>query len=186
MDVLDEFTGTVLFPRSFPLIQSVTQAAKKILPGSVHTLIVRHAVMTMTEKPTARSKLAQVICTKFGIKATGCWIRGWLIAHFVIYWWRWSKTWWISCQFSRLHGERSKWTIPGRIFLVAYMTLSIDGNHLEKRTVDLWTTSNPLLKSQSEKIRNVIDLQPKIMEAIVAANGGHTNYMNCGQCLRGV
>ena len=47
MDVLDEFT--VLFPRSFPLIQSVTQAAKKILPGSVHTLIVRHAVRTMTK-----------------------------------------------------------------------------------------------------------------------------------------
>ena len=31
-----------------------------------------------------------------------------------------------------------------------------------------------------EKIRNAIDLQPKIMEAIVAANGGHTNYMSCG------
>ena len=31
-----------------------------------------------------------------------------------------------------------------------------------------------------EKIQNAIDLQPKIMEAIVAANGGHTNYMSCG------
>ena len=66
MDVLDEFT--VLFPRSFPLIQSVTQAAKKILPGSVHTLIVRHAVMTMTEKPTAHSKLVQDTLAKFDIK----------------------------------------------------------------------------------------------------------------------
>ena len=28
-----------------------------------------------------------------------------------------------------------------------------------------------------EKIQNAIDLQPKIMEAIVAANGGHTKYM---------
>ena len=50
MDVLDEFT--VLFPRSFPLIQSVTQAAKKILPGSVHTLIVRHAVTRTVRKST--------------------------------------------------------------------------------------------------------------------------------------
>ena len=52
MDVLDECT--VLFPRSFPLTQSVTQAAKKILPGSVHTLIVHYAVRAMTEKPTAQ------------------------------------------------------------------------------------------------------------------------------------
>ena len=66
MDVLDEFT--VLFPRSFPLIQSVTQAAKKILPGSVHTLIVRHAVRTMTEKPTVYSKLVQDTRAKFDIK----------------------------------------------------------------------------------------------------------------------
>ena len=31
-----------------------------------------------------------------------------------------------------------------------------------------------------ENIRNAIDLQPKIIEAIVAANGGHTNYMSSG------
>ena len=31
-----------------------------------------------------------------------------------------------------------------------------------------------------EKIQNAIDLQPKIMAAIIAANGGFTNYMNCG------
>ena len=31
-----------------------------------------------------------------------------------------------------------------------------------------------------EKIQNAIDLQPKIMQAIIKANGGHTNYMSCG------
>ena len=31
-----------------------------------------------------------------------------------------------------------------------------------------------------EKIRNAIDLQSKIMAAIIAANGGLTNYMKCG------
>ena len=31
-----------------------------------------------------------------------------------------------------------------------------------------------------EKIQNAIDLQPKIMEAIIAADGGHTNYMSNG------
>ena len=31
-----------------------------------------------------------------------------------------------------------------------------------------------------EKIQNAIDLQPKVLEAIIKANGGHTNYMSCG------
>ena len=31
-----------------------------------------------------------------------------------------------------------------------------------------------------EKVQNAIDLQPKIMEAIITANGGHTNYMTSG------
>ena len=31
-----------------------------------------------------------------------------------------------------------------------------------------------------EKIQNAIDLQPKIMEAIIKANGGHSNYMSFG------
>ena len=31
-----------------------------------------------------------------------------------------------------------------------------------------------------EKIQNAIDLQPKIMEAIIAADGGHTNDMSSG------
>ena len=33
-----------------------------------------------------------------------------------------------------------------------------------------------------EKIQAAIDLQPKIMEAIIAADGGNTNYMlmSCG------
>ena len=30
---------------------------------------------------------------------------------------------------------------------------------------------------KQEKIQNAIDLQPKIMEAIIAANGGYTNYL---------
>ena len=31
-----------------------------------------------------------------------------------------------------------------------------------------------------EKIQNAIDPQPKIIQAIIAADGGHTNYMSCG------
>ena len=31
-----------------------------------------------------------------------------------------------------------------------------------------------------EKIQNAIDLEPKIMEAIIKANGGHSNYMSFG------
>ena len=31
-----------------------------------------------------------------------------------------------------------------------------------------------------EKIQNVMNLQPKIMQAILAADGGHTNYMSSG------
>ena len=31
-----------------------------------------------------------------------------------------------------------------------------------------------------DKIRNAIDLQPKVMQAIVEANGGHTKYMSSG------
>ena len=31
-----------------------------------------------------------------------------------------------------------------------------------------------------EKIQNAIDLQPKIMQAIITADGGHTNYMSSG------
>ena len=31
-----------------------------------------------------------------------------------------------------------------------------------------------------KKIRNVIDIQPKVMEAIIAANGGHATYMSSG------
>ena len=52
LDVVDE--STVIFPRSFLLTKRVTQATKKILPGSVHTLIVHHAIRAMTEKPTAQ------------------------------------------------------------------------------------------------------------------------------------
>ena len=31
-----------------------------------------------------------------------------------------------------------------------------------------------------DAVRNAIDLQPKIMEAIIAAGGGRTSYMNSG------
>ncbi len=31
-----------------------------------------------------------------------------------------------------------------------------------------------------DAIRNAIDLQPKIMEAIIAAEGGRTSYMSSG------
>ena len=31
-----------------------------------------------------------------------------------------------------------------------------------------------------EKIRNAIDLQPKVMQAIIEADGGHTTYMSNG------
>ena len=50
LDVVDE--STVLFSRSLPLIKSVMQASKKILPGFVHTLIVHHAVRRIVRKST--------------------------------------------------------------------------------------------------------------------------------------
>ena len=36
-----------------------------------------------------------------------------------------------------------------------------------------------------EKIKNAIDIQPKIMEAIIAAQGGHTTYMSSGFATEG-
>ena len=39
-------------------------------------------------------------------------------------------------------------------------------------------------KLSQEKIRNVIDIRPKVMEAIIAANGGHTTYMNSGSASK--
>ena len=36
-----------------------------------------------------------------------------------------------------------------------------------------------------EKIQNAIDIQPKVMEAIIAADGGHTNYMSNGFAKKG-
>ena len=35
-----------------------------------------------------------------------------------------------------------------------------------------------------EKIRNAIDIQPKVMEAIIAANGGHTTHMSSGSASK--
>ena len=39
---------------------------------------------------------------------------------------------------------------------------------------------SPFENLSQEKIQNSINLQPKSMEAIVATNGGHTNYLSCG------
>ena len=36
-----------------------------------------------------------------------------------------------------------------------------------------------------EKIQNAIDIQPKVMEAIIAADGGHTTYMSNGSAKKG-
>ena len=40
-------------------------------------------------------------------------------------------------------------------------------------------------KLSQEKIWNAIDIQPKVMEAIIAANGGHTTYMSSGSDSKG-
>ena len=37
-----------------------------------------------------------------------------------------------------------------------------------------------------EKIQNAIDIQPKVMEAIIASDGGHTTYMSSGSAKKGV
>ena len=37
-----------------------------------------------------------------------------------------------------------------------------------------------------ENIQNAIDIQPKVMEAIIAADGGHTTYMSSGSAKKGV
>mgnify|MGYP001236142609 FL=1 len=37
-----------------------------------------------------------------------------------------------------------------------------------------------------EKIQNAIDIQPNVMEAIIAADGGHTTYMSSGSAKKGV
>ena len=36
-----------------------------------------------------------------------------------------------------------------------------------------------------EKIQNAIDIQPKVMEAIIVADGGHTTYMSNGSAKKG-
>ena len=36
-----------------------------------------------------------------------------------------------------------------------------------------------------EKIQNEIDIQPKVMEAIIAVDGGHTTYMSNGSAKKG-
>ena len=56
------------------------------------------------------------------------------------------------------------------------MTRLIDANHLAKQ----WAAS-----LSQEKIQNAIDIQPKVMEAIIVADGGHTTYMSNGSSNKG-
>ena len=35
-----------------------------------------------------------------------------------------------------------------------------------------------------EKIRNAIDIQPKVMEAIIATNGGNTTHVSSGSASK--
>ena len=37
-----------------------------------------------------------------------------------------------------------------------------------------------------EKIQNAIDTHPKVLEAIIAADDGHTTYMSSGSAKKGV
>ena len=37
-----------------------------------------------------------------------------------------------------------------------------------------------------KKIQNAIDIQPKVMGAIIAADDGHTTYMSSGSAKKGV
>ena len=37
-----------------------------------------------------------------------------------------------------------------------------------------------------KKIQNAIDTQPKVIEAIIAADDGHTTYMSSGSAKKGV
>ena len=61
------------------------------------------------------------------------------------------------------------------------MTNTTNGNlHGRQLVVSSMTSTPPSQKLSQEKIRAAIDLQPKIMEAFIAADGGHTNYMSCG------
>ena len=61
------------------------------------------------------------------------------------------------------------------------MTPSISENHPGKQNNGGFINDiNSSFENLSqEKIQNAIDLQPKIMQAIVAANGGHPNYISC-------
>ena len=43
----------------------------------------------------------------------------------------------------------------------------------------------PSKNVSQEKIQNAIDIQQKIMEAIIAAQGGYTSYMSSGSATEG-
>ena len=38
---------------------------------------------------------------------------------------------------------------------------------------------------RQEKIRNAIDIQPKVMEAMISVDDGHTTYMSSGSAKKG-
>ena len=46
-------------------------------------------------------------------------------------------------------------------------------------------TQSQFENPSQEKIQNAIDIQPKVMEAIIAADGGHTTYMSNGSTKKG-
>ena len=59
------------------------------------------------------------------------------------------------------------------------MTILIIENHI----ANLWEASrtiynHPLKNLSQEKIQSAIEIQPKVMEAIIAADSGHTTYMS--------
>ena len=45
---------------------------------------------------------------------------------------------------------------------------------------------SPFENHSQEKIQNAIDIQPKVMEAIIAADGGHATYMSNGSAKKGI
>ena len=49
----------------------------------------------------------------------------------------------------------------------------------ERYTSIVWNLSQ-------EKIQNAIDIQPKVMEVIIVADGGHTTYMSSGYAKKEV
>ena len=61
------------------------------------------------------------------------------------------------------------------------MLIAPTGNQKKSSIEDSDDIKSSFENLSQEKIQAAIDLQPEIMEAIIAADGGHTNYyMSCG------